>query len=453
MGLIRKRTLAILALFVMAMSVLAGCSGAGSSSAAKKVEIQAGEKVKVAFWHAMGGKAGEAIQALVNRYNSSQDRVQVEAVYQGSYDENLQKFKAAGPSGPSLIQVYEIGSRFMIDSGMVTPMQSFIDADKYSVADLEENILAYYKFDGKLYSMPFNTSTPILYYNKKAFQEAGLDPNKPPKTFEEFREYAKKLTTGTGNDKRYGAAIAQYGWFFEQLLAVQGAHYVDNDNGRKAKATKAIIDSKEGQNILNWLKAMVDEGGATNLGRKTADTQSAFQAGRIAMTLDSTATLTTMMNGAGTKFEVGTAFLPRPANSNGGVIIGGASVWITNLKSEKEQWAAWEFVKWWSAAEQQAEWSVATGYFPVTKKAYDVQLLKDWHAKRPQFTTAIEQLRASKINTATQGAVIGTFPQARQVVETAMENVVLGKASAADALKTAAEEISKSIDNYNKTTK
>jgi len=447
-----RRPVALVVALVLALSVVAGCGGS-KSGAAKKVELKAGEKVKVTFWHAMGGKLGESVQKMVDEYNKSQDKVLVEAVYQGTYDESLQKFKAAGPDGPGIIQVYEIGSRFMMDSGLIEPMQGFIDADKFSTKDLEANILNYYTFDGKLFSMPFNTSTPIMYYNKTAFKEAGLDPEKPPKTFEEYRDYAKKLTKKTGNDTRYGSSIALYGWFFEQLLATQAVHYVDNDNGRKAKATKAVIDSKEGQNITNWIKAMIDDGSAVNLGRKTSETQAAFQAGRIAMTLDSTSVLSTMINGVGNKFEVGTAFLPRPTNANGGVIIGGASLWITNTKSDKEKWAAWEFVKWSASAKPQATWHLATGYFPITKLAYDEQSVKDWHATKPQFKTAIDQLRASKPSPATQGAVIGVFPQARQVVESAMENVVLGKANSEQALKDAAAEITKSIENYNKTTK
>jgi len=441
---------------VLIAAVLAACGrggGAASGGESQKVEIQPGERVKVTFWHAMGGVAGEAVQRLVDRFNASQDRVAVEAVYQGTYDDALQKLRAAGADGPTIMQVYEIGSRFMIDSGMIQPVQNFIDADGFSTEDFEPNILGYYTFDGRLYSMPFNTSTPIVYYNKDAFREAGLDPERPPRTFEEFKEYARQLTVTRGGETRHGAAIALYGWFFEQFLAVQGAHYVDNDNGRSARATKAIINSPEGERFLNWLKEMVDEGVAANLGRRTAETQAAFSSGRIAMTMDSTAALGNILAGVGDKFEIGTAFLPRPEGAaEGGVIIGGASLWIMSTKPLKEQWAAWEFVKWLTTPEVQAEWSIATGYFPVRKAAYDQQILKDWHAERPQFTTAIEQLRASKLSTVTQGAVIGTFPQARQIVEAAMESVVLGQATAAEALNAAAQEITKGIEDYNRTT-
>ncbi|MGE5674001.1 MAG: extracellular solute-binding protein [Mycobacterium leprae] len=458
-----KRSVVFLALIAMLVSLLAACSSKSSSgdtaksdaNAPKKVEIKAGEKVKVTFWHAMGGHNGEVIQALVDEFNKSQDKVQVEAVYQGTYDEALQKLKAAGPNGPSMIQVYEIGSRFMIDSGLITPMQQFVTADNFDTKDIEPQILNYYSMNGKLNSMPFNTSTPLLYYNKTAFKEAGLDPEKPPKTLEEFAQDAKILTKKQGNDIRYGAGFAIYGWFFEQLMATQGAYYTDNNNARTAKATKATIDGKEGQTILQWWKDMIDAGSAANLGRKTADSQNAFMAGRVAMTLESTAVLGNFLKGIDNKFELGTGYLPRPASAgnNGGVIIGGASLWITNTRPEKEQWAAWEFVKWLSSPAVQAKWYTQTGYFPIVKSAYDQQIVKDAIAKTPMFKTAIDQLHSTPVNQVTQGAVIGVFPQARVKVEDAIENTILGKATAADALKSANADITKLIEDYNKTTK
>ncbi len=142
----------------------------------------------------MGGELTKAVDKLVADFNASHKDIKVEAIYQGNYDESLNKMKASmdSKSGPSLIQVYEIGSRFMIDSKAITPMQKFIDADKFDVSQLEENILGYYTLDGKLNSMPFNTSNPVLYYNKDMFKAAGLDPEKPPVTYEEVADAAKK---------------------------------------------------------------------------------------------------------------------------------------------------------------------------------------------------------------------------------------------------------------------
>ncbi|WP_281889665.1 ABC transporter substrate-binding protein [Paenibacillus sp. YYML68] len=446
------------------MAVTAACGGTTPASSgnatdnkpaaeAEKKDAPAAktaEPVKVVWWHSMGGELGKAVDKLVTDYNASQDKVKVEAVFQGTYDESLNKMKASmdSKSGPALIQVYEIGSRFMIDSKAITPMQTFIDKEKYDVSSLEENILNYYRFDGKLYSMPFNTSNPILYYNKNMFKDAGLDPEKPPTTYEELAEAAKKLT----KDGKAGASFAIYGWFMEQLFANQGAELVNNGNGRTQLATESLLASEPGVKTMTWWKQMIDDKTMLNLGRKTDDTKKAFAAGQIAMTLDSTASLRGIVNSAEGKFEVGTAFLPKPAGAKeGGVIVGGASLYIMNNRSDAEQQGAWDFIKFLADPKQQAVWSVNTGYFPITKKAYDEQLVKDNMTKYPQFKTAVDQLHSTKANLATQGAVMGVFPEARQLTEGAMEEILTGKKDAKTALEGAAKEITTKIGNYNKT--
>ncbi|CAM3392270.1 hypothetical protein MALU111345_02570 [Marinicrinis lubricantis] len=172
------------------------------------------------------------------------------------------------------------------------------------------------------------------------------------------------------------------------------------------------------------------------------------------MILDSTAALRGIVNGVGDKFEVGTAFLPRPSDGEeGGVIVGGASLYIMNGRSEAEQQGAWEFIKFLAAPEQQAYWNVNTGYFPITKKAYDEQLVKDNMEQYPQFQTAVDQLHSTKLNLATKGAVMGVFPEARQIVETAMEEAINGMKSVEEALNQAEQEITSKIGQYNQTVK
>jgi sn-glycerol 3-phosphate transport system substrate-binding protein len=412
---------------------------------------------KVVFWHAMGGVNGEAVNKMVDSFNKSQSQIQVEAVFQGTYDDALAKLKTAlaSNSAPALIQVYDIGLRFMQDSGEVVPMQQYIDAEKFDVSDFEPNVLAYYQLDNKLIGMPFNTSSSILYYNKDAFKAAGLDPEKPPKTFDEVTEYAKKLTKRDGNTvSQYGFHQAIYGWLFEQYMAVSGGLYVDNGNGRDAKATKAVYNDDKGKTIMDWWKAGVEGGYFGNFGRVTNDNAAAFDAGRSAMYCESTARMRGHINNAQGKFEVGTGFYPRPANSprEGGNIIGGASVYLLKSRPEPEQRSAWEFVKYISSPAVQAQWQVDTGYYPMRKAAYNEAAAKEWVAKFPQFNTAVEQIRAVPVNRITQGAVFGVFPQARQRIETAIEQVLLGQADSKTALDQAAEEITSAIDRYNKST-
>lgn len=426
-------------------------SSTASSTAAPTTDTKK-EPVKVVWWHSMSGELGKAVDKLVADFNASQKNVQVEAIFQGTYDESINKMKAAmdTKSGPSLIQVYEIGSRFMIDSKAITPMQKFIDADKFDLSQLEENITSYYSMDGKLNSMPFNTSNPILYYNKDMFKAAGLDPEKPPVTYEDIQVAAKALA----KDGKFGSSFAIYGWFFEQFFANQGAEYLNNGNGRTSPATESLVNSDAGVKTLTWWKEMIDAKTMTNLGRKSDDTKKAFAAGQIAMTLDSTASLRGIVSAAEGKFQVGTGFLPKPADAKeGGVVVGGASLYILNNKTEAEQQGAWEFIKFLTSPESQAYWHVNTGYFPITKKAYDQQIVKDNLAKYPQFKTAIDQLHATKANKATQGAVMGIFPEARQVVEGAIEEALNGKKSPKDALDGAAKTITDKLVQYNKTVK
>ncbi|WP_172197295.1 ABC transporter substrate-binding protein [Saccharibacillus qingshengii] len=448
----------------MLMVVLTACGGGGQTatgngaaeaaapteSAAKPAE-SAGP-VKVVWWHAMSGELGGVVDELVKQFNDSQDEVEVEAVFQGTYDESLNKLKTSMGSGtgPTLIQTYEIGSRFMIDSGAITPVQQFIDGESYDVSHLEENILGYYTFDDRLYSMPFNTSNPILYYNKDAFKKAGLDPENPPTTYEEVEKAAKTLTEGSMT----GGSFAIYGWFMEQLLANQGAELLNNSNGRAGMADQAQLGSPAAVSTLEWWKKMVDEGTLLNLGRKTDDTKKAFAAGQVAMTLDSTASLRGIVQAAEGKFEVGTAPLPKPAAADadkGGVVVGGASLWILNDRPEEEQQAAWKFIKFLAEPKTQAYWHVNTGYFPITKEAYNEDLVKENLKKYPQFQTAIDQLHGTKLTPATQGAVMGVFPEARQLTETAIEEALTGAAKPQDALDRASAEITQKIQEYNST--
>lgn len=411
---------------------------------------------KIAFWHSMAGDiGGKAIPQMANDFNASQDTCYVEPIYQGSYDDSLNKLKAGLQSNdtPAVMQLFDIATRLMVDLDVVTPVQNYIDAESYDVSDLEPNVLAYYTVDGQQYSMPFNTSTPLLYYNKDMFEAAGLDPENPPRTFAEFEEAAAALTQKDGDKTTvYGAAFAIYGWFFEQFLAVSGGQYVDNSNGREGHATMATFNDAKGVAILEWWKRMYDAGIMANYGRTTVDTRNAFLAGQTAMFIDSTAVLRGMIEGSAGKFEVGTAFLPRPdeaAYENYGTIIGGGSLWMISNRPQEEQDCAWEFIKFQAAPANQAYWHTMSGYFPIRKAAYDEQLDKDWVAKYPQFATAVDQLHGTKINPETRGALIGVFPTARQTIETAIEEVLAGVSTPQEALDKAAEAVTLAIEEYN----
>jgi sn-glycerol 3-phosphate transport system substrate-binding protein len=449
--------------FAIALAVVAAaCGGApGGSSGGDQSALAPGKDVKpaakITWWHAMSGINGEALNKVVTNFNNSQSNIKVEAVFQGSYDDLLSKLNTALASNaaPALVQVYDIGQRYMYDSGQVVPMQAFIDRDKFDTSDFEPAVLNYYKYQDKLQSMPWNASSSIFYYNKDAFKEVGLDPEKPPVTFTEITEAAKKLTKkdASGQTVRYGFGPSIYGWFFEQLLATSGSLYADNGNGRDDRATKLVFNNAAGKAILDWWKAGIDGGYFYNPGIDNAGATTAFNAGKTAMYLESSAALRGNINTA--KFQVGTGLFARPDSrpKDGGNIIGGASLYIMKSRPPEEQQAAWEFVKYAMTPPVQAQWQSDTGYYAIRKSAYNEAPAKEWATKYPGFQTPVDQIRNSPQNRFTNGAVLGIMPQARARTQKMIESVLLGQATSQAALDAAVTEMNEAIDKYNKANK
>ncbi|MEK4701586.1 ABC transporter substrate-binding protein [Solibacillus sp. FSL R7-0668] len=411
--------------------LLAACSSDGSSTQEQEgtgedvTSAGKAEKQEVTFWHSMGGAGQEALNKIVENFNSSQDGIQVNAEYQGTYDESLTKFNAVAgsDSAPTVIQTFEIGTKAMINSGQIVPIQELIDADGYDMSGLEENITNYYSLDGTFYSMPFNSSTPVMYYNKDAFKAAGLDPEAPPATYEEVEAASKAIVES--NPEMKGFALQAYGWLWEQLLANQGALLLNNDNGRTATPTEIGWTEEEGKSILNWVKNMVDAGTFANYGTNGDNMMAGFLAGDVSMFLQSSASSRDVIDKA--PFEVGIAYLPYPeAKERQGVVIGGASLWMIDGKSEEEQKAAWEFMKYVQKPEVQAEWHTGTGYFAINPAAYDEQVVKDAYAEKPQLQVTVDQLQDTKASYATQGALMDMLPEGRKIMETALESIYNG---------------------------
>ncbi|MEO7911156.1 MAG: hypothetical protein ABIV47_16045, partial [Roseiflexaceae bacterium] len=256
---------------------------------------------KITFWYGLTGANGNIVRTMVNTYNSSQSKYYVEAIQQPDYDATITKFNTslAGGDLPNVVQVYDIGTQRMIDTKRILPIQDFIDQEKLPlVADLEEAVARYYTIGGKLYSMPFNSSAPVMYFDKNAFKEVGLDANKTAWTYDEVLEAATKLTKkdASGKITRSGLDFSMYGWFLEQEIAIQGAISADPANGRSGRATKLTFNNDAGQNWLNFLKKLQDAGVARNVGRHSGTTAGTtlganFAKGEAAMTFESIATL------------------------------------------------------------------------------------------------------------------------------------------------------------------
>jgi len=448
-------------LLILSLAVLAACTNSDSSTKDDETETskpatsegteteESDEKVSIEFWHAMSGTGQESLDSIVKGFNDSQDKYEVVAEFQGTYEESLTKLRGVGGTkdAPAITQVFEVGTKYMIDSGYIEPMQSFIDKDNYDLSQLEENILNYYKVDGELYSMPFNSSTPVMVYNKDAFKEVGLDPEKAPETFSEVIDAAAKLKKG----EMYGFSMLTYGWFFEQLVATQGGLYVNEDNGRSSDATEALFNGPEGLNVFNFLDTMNKAGTFGNFGTNWDDIRAAFASGKVAMYMDSSAGVAGAITNA--PFDVGVAYIPHADEvERNGVVIGGASLWMSKGIAEKDQEAAWEFMKYLTTPEVQAQWHLDTGYFAINPKAYDEENVKEKWAEFPQYKVTVDQLQDTVPGLATQGALISVFPESRQQIVTALEDLYQGK-DPQEVLDKAAEGTNRAMEIANKTKK
>lgn len=405
------------------------------------------DKTTISFWHSMGGVNGQAIDTLVQKFNDENEYgITVEAEYQGSYDDALNKLKSAriGNMGADLVQVYEIGTRFMIESGWIVPMQSMVNADEYDTSVLEPNLAAYYTIDDMLYSMPFNSSTPLMYYNKDMFDAAGI--TEIPDSLEAIAQIGDKLLDSGAQEVM---SLGIYGWFFEQFIGKQGLEYANNGNGRTEAATAVAFDENgAAANILNEWKNLYDLGYAPNVGKGGDAGLADFSAGKSAITLGSTASLKQILQDVDGKFEVGTAYFPKVKSTDeGGVSIGGASLWALDNNDPKKLRATWEFVKFLISPESQAFWNAETGYFPVNVDAHDEDVFKENIEKYPQFETAIDQLHDSAPQYA--GALLSVFSEARAIVESEIESMLNGNETVDEAVDSMASQINDAIEEYN----
>lgn len=445
----KKLTASVLAASVLSMST--GMVFADETTAeVPEIEMADASEVDgttISFWHSMGGVNGQAIDTLVQKFNDENEYgITVEAEYQGSYDDALNKLKSAqiGNMGADLVQVYEIGTRFMIESGWIVPMQSMVNADEYDTSVLEPNLAAYYTINDMLYSMPFNSSTPLMYYNKDMFDAAGI--TEIPDSLEAIAQIGDKLLDSGAQEVM---SLGIYGWFFEQFIGKQGLEYANNGNGRTEAATAVAFDENgAAANILNEWKNLYDLGYAPNVGKGGDAGLADFSAGKSAITLGSTASLKQILQDVDGKFEVGTAYFPKVKSTDeGGVSIGGASLWALDNNDPKKLRATWEFVKFLISPESQAFWNAETGYFPVNVDAHDEDVFKENIEKYPQFETAIDQLHDSAPQYA--GALLSVFSEARAIVESEIESMLNGNETVDEAVDSMASQINDAIEEYN----
>ena len=405
------------------------------------------QNVEITWWHAMSGGRLEPVKHLVEEFNKSHPNITVNATFTGSYQETLNKAITAAKAGnpPNIIQTYEVGTQMMWDSPYIVPIEDLAEPGEVDWGDYLSVVRRYYTNpDGKLVSMPFNSSTAILYYNKDMFEKAGLDPDDPPTTYAELTEVGNKLLESGVVD--HGITYGWPTWVFEQTHYWTDNNYVNNGNGREKRATEVLFNEEPGMEIMKQWAEWEDEGILVYGGREY-EPDAAFISQNTAMLVQSTSHLKDIIETS--PFEVGTSFLPRPEWANrGGTTIGGASLYIFKDDQEKMD-AAWEFVKWLSSTENAVYWHKQTGYFPIRYSALTKLMNQGWFSENPNFLTAFMQVLTSKENDATGGAVVGRFPQIRDIVDEAVTNIFGDQMTVEEALNSAAEEANNVIGQYN----
>jgi sn-glycerol 3-phosphate transport system substrate-binding protein len=433
----------------------------GSATPSAGSPTPSGKTIEISMWHSEVAANLDTIQALARRFNDSQSEVKVKLSFQGEVNEMMAKLLASLRGGdlPQIVYMNEANAQRFIDSGAAVPLQEFIDREGYDLSDLDKKAIDYYTLDGKLWAMPFAMIVPLLYYNKIAFSEAGLDPEKPPQDLEELRQVAEKLVKrdSNGNVSRAGLAIDLTAWHLDLVLQEHGDLYGNNDNGRAGRISEVLFNGPTGQTFFQWWRDMVKEGLAINVGRNPtgADTFLTMGSGRAAMTVGSSSALRSVVDViegglAQTQVELGVANQPGVPGGTGLPGIYSRALWIMGSHPTEEQEAAWKFIKWLMEPEQQAEWYAGSGFLPVSISAYDLPPAKAIEEKYPQFRTAAELYLATSSSPAPLGPLLGPQLDVSDVIHKEVEQMLIGDKDPIEAINDAAEEANEIIADYNR---
>lgn len=415
------------------------------------------EVITIEFWHAMADELGVVVDELVTRFNESQDGIVVNATYQGTYDDTYNALLAAfeTDTAPNIVQNFDQASQTMIDTGRLIPAHELMAADGYDSSIFVPAVADYYGDGTGMVAMAFNSSTPILFYNKDVFAAAGVEPPADGESWS-TSEMLAACDALQASGIQYCIALGQVGWYFEQILANSGGLYYNNDNGRTGRATEVMFNQGVGVEVFDFLTGLIANGYSPNLGNTWSDTDTVFLAGEAAMMFDSTAGTRGLQDGA--EFEVGTMFIPYVDSAGGrnGVIIGGAALWLIDSGDAAQNDAAWQFMKFMAEEAQQVTWHTGTGYFPVrTDISGNADLTAFWN-ENPNFVTAINQLESTKTtlddgttNYAVLGGRAGPGPAIRRYIVEAYSAVLDDGMTAQEALDIAAEKANQELADYN----
>lgn len=422
------RGVAVLIIFLL---VATACTGLPAPQAPVASPGGAGAPTRVTLWHAYGGSFGEEFEALVADFNATHPNIVVEPSYGGNLFTMRDKLLTAiaGNAAPDVAQIDQFWSSELAQAGAIVRMEDFIDADPdLDKTDILDKAWETATYGGEIWSMPFSLSNIALYYNRALFEQAGLDPEKPPATWDELVEVGQALTQDTDGD----GAVDQWGLWFPlkinegnvyywfAFLWQAGGEIFDPD------FTRAEFDGPAGVEALQFWRDLVHQHGMVPL----APPEQGFEAGKIGMTFASTARLNRYLAVLGSG-DLGMA--PMPGHLRRATGIGGANLAILSTAKDKD--AAWEFVKWMTSPETNLRWSMETGYLPLRQSVIASDAYQAYLQEEPRARTILEQMPDAVVR-----PNIPAYAPASREVGLAIEDVLFNNADPQTALDTAAAQ-------------
>lgn len=368
-------------LLILALCALLLFAACGKQSASGKVQIR--------FWHGLSGPLGDVLNEMIREFNRTHPDIEVITNPISSYTALSQKLSAALNVGkqPDLAQVFESWAAKYQKDNVLVSIDSLIAADPAMTPEELDDFYPVFMrsitYQGKKWSFPFNKSVRAYFYNKDAFYRAGLDPNRFPATWQEFRDYCRRLTQPGSKTQAetFGANFTVNEWQFVNLLHQAGGSILDAND-------KPVLNSPAGLEALNYTLDLVNKD-KTAKASKEMDGQNAFLAGTVAMFEGSSVSITYMRQQP-INFNIG--YAPLPTYRTNQSAISGANIVIFKSGDPKREQAAWEFIKWFTDTEQTAQWSARTCYMPLRKSAMRTPTIQDFLAKYPQFVGIYAQL-------------------------------------------------------------
>lgn len=392
---------------------------------------------------AVGGALTKIVDSIIADFESENPDIDVNAIYAGNYNDARVKALAALQSGePAQLSVmFSIDVHELIDLDAIVPFDDVVTSqeEKDWLASFYPALMENGKVDGKTYGVPFQRSTIVMYYNKDMFKAAGLDPEKPPTSWEELAEMGEALTSknADGNVEQWGAMIPSTGyayWMFGALTKQQGQVLMNQQGNETYFNHPKVIDSLNFWKDLGTKYAVMPEGTI-----EWGTLRQNFLEQKTAIMWHSTGNLTTVKNNA--TFDFGVAMLP--SGSELGSPTGGGNFYLFKDASDEERAAALKLVKFMTGPQQAARWSIETGYMGVSPAAYETTELTDYVKTFPPAAIARDQLQHATAELSTHQA-----GRVRKILDDAIQAVLSGQESAEDALNSAQKQADRVLSRY-----